>query len=194
MSADARRVQLLEAARTVFLRSGYGGTAVRDISDAAGVNIALIYRHFASKEELFAEAVGQPLVEALDGFVEVANAASEYAGRTEVQRQIVEDLVANLLDAMAEITPLLGVVLFSDQGAAFYRDRFAPTLATIVEAAEAAKPNWEHREYDTTTMSMVIVGMCFMYGLRTLFGGPPFDRDTVARELTDVIFFGLLPR
>jgi len=194
MSADARRVQLLETARTVFMRSGFGGTTVRDISDAAGVNIALLYRHFASKEELFDEAVAQPLTEALDGFVEIASQASDYVGRTEVQRQIVEELIGNLLDAMAEITPLLGVVLFSSRGGEFYRERFAPTIATITQAADAAVPNWDHRDYDTDVMSMLIVGMCLMYGMRTLFEGAPFDREAVARELSDLIFDGLLPR
>lgn len=194
MSADARREQLLRTAREVFLRRGYGGTTVRDISDAAGVNIALLYRHFASKEELFDEAVGQPLGAALDGLVDIANTTSDYVGRTDVQRQIVGDMIAALLDAMTEITPLLGVVLFSERGAAFYRDRLEPAMGTIREAADAAKPHWEHREYDTDTMSMLIVGMCLMYGLRTLFGGPAYDRDAVARELTDLIFDGLLPR
>jgi AcrR family transcriptional regulator len=194
MSADARREQLLETAREVFMRSGFGGTTVRDISDAAGVNIALLYRHFASKEELFDEAVAQPLTVALEGLVDTANAASDWAGRSDLQRQIVEEMVSNLLDAMAEITPLLGVVLFSSRGADFYTERFAPTIATIKEAADAAVPSWEHREYDTDTMSMLIVGMCFMYGVRAQFSGAPFDRDTVARELTDVIFEGLLPR
>lgn len=194
MSADARREQLLRTAREVFLRRGYGGTTVRDISDAAGVNIALLYRHFSSKEDLFDEAVGQPLGAALDGLVDIANTTSEYVGRTDVQRQIVSDMIAALLDAMQEITPLLGVVLFSERGADFYRDRLEPAMGTIREAADAAKPHWEHREYDTDTMSMVIVGMCLMYGLRTLFGGPAFERDAIARELTDLIFEGLLPR
>lgn len=194
MSADARRTQLIETARDVFMRAGYGGTTVRDISDAAGVNIALLYRHFASKEELFDEAVGQPLVAALDGFVDIANEASDYVGRTDRQRQIVEALIASLLDAMTEITPLLGVVLFSERGRDFYHERLEPTMAIITEAADAAKPHWEHREYDTDTMSMLIVGMCFMYGVRSVFGGAPFDRDAVARELSDLIFDGLLPR
>jgi AcrR family transcriptional regulator len=44
---------MLEVARARFARDGYASTTVRDIADAAGVNVALISRYFASKEGLF---------------------------------------------------------------------------------------------------------------------------------------------
>ncbi len=191
MTADARRTQLLETAREVFLQQGFDGTTVRDISEAAGVNIALLYRHFDSKEILFEEAIWQPLVETLDDFVTLAGEATRYAGRDDVQRAIVGQLMRQLLDAMLEITPLLGIVLFSPRGRDFYRDRFAPAIGLITTAADAAKPHWEHREYDTDTLSMIIIGKCFMYGLRTAFDGEPFDPDAVSIELTTLIFDGL---
>lgn len=47
------RQLLLEVASTRFARDGYASTTVRDIADAAGVNVALINRYFTSKEGLF---------------------------------------------------------------------------------------------------------------------------------------------
>jgi AcrR family transcriptional regulator len=44
---------MLQVARTRFARDGYATTTVRDIADAAGVNVALINRYFTSKEGLF---------------------------------------------------------------------------------------------------------------------------------------------
>jgi AcrR family transcriptional regulator len=60
-SAATRRA-LLAAARELFAAAGYDGTTVRAVADRAGVNQALLFRHFGSKEGLFAEAVtGQAL-------------------------------------------------------------------------------------------------------------------------------------
>lgn len=42
-----------DAAETLFARRGYAATSVRDIAGAAGVDPALVIRHFGSKEKLF---------------------------------------------------------------------------------------------------------------------------------------------
>jgi AcrR family transcriptional regulator len=54
--AAATRQALLDAARTLMARHGVEGTSTRDVATAAGVNQALVYRYFGSKEKLFAEA------------------------------------------------------------------------------------------------------------------------------------------
>lgn len=54
--AAATRQSLLDAARTLMARHGVEGTSTRDVAAAAGVNQALVYRYFGSKEKLFAEA------------------------------------------------------------------------------------------------------------------------------------------
>lgn len=54
-----RRERILEAARGCFSREGYAGARVAEIARQAGVNPAVIYRHFAGKRELF-DALGQP--------------------------------------------------------------------------------------------------------------------------------------
>ena len=49
--------ELLEAARTVFDQHGAQEAQVEDIAREAGISKALVYRHFASKEELYVSAV-----------------------------------------------------------------------------------------------------------------------------------------
>jgi TetR/AcrR family transcriptional regulator len=53
MSATDRRNQLLEVAIDLFSRNGFGGTTTREIAAAAGVTEAIIFRHFATKQELY---------------------------------------------------------------------------------------------------------------------------------------------
>ncbi|NYI42559.1 TetR/AcrR family transcriptional regulator [Demequina lutea] len=54
------RTEILEAAAAVFSRDGYQRGSVRGIARAAGVDPALVRHYFASKSELFVEALRPP--------------------------------------------------------------------------------------------------------------------------------------
>lgn len=53
MEYSDKQVQIMEAAETLFAVKGFNGTSVRDISETAGVNLAMISYYFGSKEKLF---------------------------------------------------------------------------------------------------------------------------------------------
>ena len=53
LPASDRKKQLLEIAMKLFSERGFDGTSTREIAQAAGVNEALIFRHFRTKEDLF---------------------------------------------------------------------------------------------------------------------------------------------
>jgi AcrR family transcriptional regulator len=46
------RAQILDAAEQLFAEHGFDGTAIREITRAAGVNVAAVHYHFGSKEEV----------------------------------------------------------------------------------------------------------------------------------------------
>jgi TetR/AcrR family transcriptional regulator, mexJK operon transcriptional repressor len=48
-----KRAAILEGAKTVFLRDGFGAATMDDVAAAAGVGKQTVYRHFGSKEALF---------------------------------------------------------------------------------------------------------------------------------------------
>lgn len=47
------RRRVLDAAAQVFAESGFSGSSVRDVAEAAGFTTGALYAHFATKEELF---------------------------------------------------------------------------------------------------------------------------------------------
>lgn len=53
MSAEGRKLQILQVAVTLFSQRGFGGTTTREIAQAAGVSEAMVFRHFATKQELY---------------------------------------------------------------------------------------------------------------------------------------------
>ncbi|TNC41840.1 TetR/AcrR family transcriptional regulator [Mumia zhuanghuii] len=50
---SARRAQLLEAAREIFVDNGYHAAAMDDIAERAGVSKPVLYQHFPGKLELY---------------------------------------------------------------------------------------------------------------------------------------------
>src|SRR5207237_1777957 len=53
MTGDARRIQILQTAVQLFSQRGFRGTTTKEIARAAGVSEAMVFRHFATKEELY---------------------------------------------------------------------------------------------------------------------------------------------
>lgn len=58
---DHTSQKLLDAAEAVFAHKGYDAASVREITSAAGANIAAVNYHFGSKEALYAAVFGRIL-------------------------------------------------------------------------------------------------------------------------------------
>jgi AcrR family transcriptional regulator len=54
MTAEDRKLQILRVALSLFAKQGFRGTTTKEIAQAAGVSEAMVFRHFATKEELYA--------------------------------------------------------------------------------------------------------------------------------------------
>ena len=70
---DARRRQILDAARRCVARTGFGGTSMQDIFDESGLSAGAVYGHFAGKDDLIAAIIDEVLAEitaALDAFAD----------------------------------------------------------------------------------------------------------------------------
>ena len=50
---DERRKQILKTAASIFAQKGYHQTAVKDITDSAGISVGTFYLYFKNKEDLF---------------------------------------------------------------------------------------------------------------------------------------------
>src|SRR6266576_530689 len=53
MTAEDRKLQILRVAVSLFSQKGFGGTTTKEIAHAAGVSEAMVFRHFATKQELY---------------------------------------------------------------------------------------------------------------------------------------------
>lgn len=193
LTRDERRTQLTRIARELFVQHGRTGVRTRQIAEQAGVSEAVLYHHFASKEELYEAAVLERLEELV---AELAVSAPELAGtegveRHETGRRIAGEIVASMRD----LVPLLGVALFSDHesGAALYRGSVQPLLEKVQESVRAAVAGWGQHDIDPELITAVLLGTCHWLAMQDTFG----SADTPTRipdALADLLVRALTPR
>jgi len=188
---DLRREQIAVAARDVFAERGLAGARTREIARAANVTETVLYRHFASKEEIFEAAVLEPVERLASELMRLtAGFARADAGtRLELSEHVHEEVQR----VVEQITPLLGIALFSGgaAGREFYGSRLAPVLDVTVDAIRQAMSPRQQRVMEPRTLLLTIVGMYFGLSLDALFTGQPVDGPGAARQLTRVVAFGL---
>jgi AcrR family transcriptional regulator len=193
LSGEERKRTILEAARAEFAKAGdIGGTTTKMIAKRAGVSEAIIYRYFDSKEDLYIEAVVEPLREIVEKTVA---AVEEYPERvTEDQRTArARNFFAETIASMTESLPLLGLVLFGEPKTAkrFYQRCWLPAMDRLSAAwrnyyEEAGVEDFP----DTDVAARITFGACMMYALEGRYGDPGDPRRT-AHLLAEAGFDGI---
>ena len=95
MAGDERRLQILKVAMRLFSQRGFRGTVTKEIAQAAGVSEAMVFRHFATKEELYSAILDHRacLHDDLDPLQKVAEAI-----RRKDDRAVFEGLALDALN------------------------------------------------------------------------------------------------
>jgi AcrR family transcriptional regulator len=78
LSGEERRAAILDSALSAFAERGYHASSIDDIARGGGISKALIYEHFSSKQELYAELLEEhanELFERLAAAIEEAGSA-----------------------------------------------------------------------------------------------------------------------
>jgi len=132
MSAQARREQLLDAAKAVVAEYGFHGVSIEAVARAAGVTRPIVYRHFADLGALLDALVERETLRALMQLRAVLPTG-------------VDDLIgafAGYLRAVREDPVTWRLVLVTPDGApALLRERIAAGRAAMVaQLAEAVGP------------------------------------------------------
>jgi AcrR family transcriptional regulator len=65
---DARRRQILDAARRCFIRNGFHATSMQDVLAEAELSVGAVYRYFKSKDDIIAAIATEALTEVASAF------------------------------------------------------------------------------------------------------------------------------
>jgi AcrR family transcriptional regulator len=199
LTGEERRAAILDSALAVFAQRGYHASSIDDIARDNGVSKALIYEHFTSKAELYAELLEQyaeVLFSALAEAVSDAgtSAAARLATGLDAFYGFVEDhrvawrmlfreaadpeAIVLLERVTAQVTAVVAGLIAEDPGARKGDDDEATreyriqVLAQMLVGTVQSLANWweEHRDVPRE----LIVGMTMDYawlGLQRLSQG-----------------------
>jgi AcrR family transcriptional regulator len=196
LTAEARKSSILAAARRAFTETGdMSGTTIKVIAEHSGISEGVIYRHFESKDQLFFEAVVEPLKKAVDDLV----AATEVVDRDQPltpERQLttMTSLYRQLTSTLEEILPLLGLVLFGDPKVAqrFYRENFAVAMDRLAEAWREVEDRYGFPFESPDISARAVMGMALILALES-HHSKNFDRDRAVALISEGTVKGFFP-
>lgn len=183
MPAEERRAQILEVASNCFADHGYANTTTARIADSAGITEPVLYRHFASKQDLFVEILQKTLRETMahfrdiiglemSGAEKILTLVSDFPRYVETQRGLFRVIERAAASAGNETTR---------SALRQYYDQFVKLLANIIREGRAdGSINSEIEALDLAWMlTMNGVGFCLMSGLQfEYFADPRFADGT----------------
>jgi AcrR family transcriptional regulator len=197
LTAEARKSSILKAARRAFTETGdMNGTTIRAIAEKGGISEGVIYRHFESKDQLFWEAVVEPLREGVDKLV----AASEVVDRDtpltpERQLETLQGLYRQLISTLEEVLPLLGLVLFGDPKVArrFYKENFSAAMDRLGAAWKAVEDRYGKSFESPDISARAVMGAALILALESHHNNR-FDQDRAVRLTSEGTINGFFPR
>ncbi len=182
--APTTRDRLLAAARELIEEGGYAAASVAAIADRAGVAAGTLYRHFASKEELFVEvfrsvcereeramrAAASEMGESAPAADRLQAVLTTFARRALRNRRLAWALIAEPVDPRVDAERIA------------YRERYAELIATGLAAGISGG---ELPAQDIRLTAAALVGGCgeaLVGPLSPLSTGAP-DADEILEAL-----------
>ena len=199
LTGEERRVAILDSALSVFAQRGYHSSSIDDIAREAGVSKALIYEHFVSKQDLYAELLEQhagelfsALAEAIseagrDAPARLAEGLDAFYGFVEEHtvawrmlfREATDPEAVAVLDRVtAEVTAFVAALIREDPGSRrapedeVGREHGVQVVAQMLVGAVQSLANWWADHQELPRERVVEMAMDFVWlGLQRLSRG-----------------------
>jgi TetR/AcrR family transcriptional regulator len=189
MQAGERRNQLLDTALEIFSRKGFGGTTTKDVALAAGVNEAVIFRHFPTKQALYAAVLEYK--HQFSGFGEWVAELREKMTQNDdeaVFRCVGSKIIAIYrADKSCQRLWMFAALEGHEQGLEFSRQLTRSVVELMTEYIERRQREGAIRDFPAKAILGMVAGSAQNYAMMTtMFGYPaeaPDERvaDTFAR-------------
>ena len=195
-SAADRREQILEAATQLFARQGFQGTTTKQISDHTGVTEALIFRHFASKDELYWAVIERKIKAAAPG-ERMRECLS--AGGSDLE--VLSGVATQILERRAKDQTLSRLLLYSALenhrlSHRFFRTYVAECYEVLADYIRGRVADGAFRPIDPLLAARGFLGMVVYHSwIQELFGGKRYQNfsvQQVSKTLAEVWLQGML--
>lgn len=201
LPAEARRAQILAAAKHVFARRGYHRANVDDVCRAAGIARGTVYHYFENKRDVMA-ALMDDIAARLERILEQRPPITLPPSHATRSRQEVIVLfcrrrLREVLDAVFVDEPTLRIVLREARGLDGVVDRtIAKIDRMILKAMEsdlrAAQKVKLIRGGDARLMARYLLGGVEKMVLAALTADEPIDLEAIVNMAVELELFGIL--
>jgi AcrR family transcriptional regulator len=155
----------------------------------------VIYRHFESKDQLFIEAVVEPLTDAVDKLVVASQVVDRDEPLTPERRvETMNGLYRQRISTLEEILPLLGLVLFGGPKVArrFYRENFAVAMDRLAAAWREIEVRYRFETESPDISARAVMGIALVLALESQHTSR-FDRDRAVALVSRGTIEGYFP-
>jgi AcrR family transcriptional regulator len=184
---DERQAALLEAARRVFVRRGYGGARMADIAAEAQASYGLLYHYFPTKEAIYLALVRT----AVEGSVSVTAAARDRPGDPlERLRWLTDEILHGMRD-QPELPLLMAQAAAGEEIPAAARAEAAraarQTMVNVTAIVAAGQATGQLAAGDPDELAWTYLALVLGLGISALVWGelprPSASTATVLRLL-----------
>jgi AcrR family transcriptional regulator len=197
ISAKDRRQQILSVAMNLFARQGFRGTTTQQISRNAGINEAILFRHFPHKEDLYWAVIeGNCRSSRTRGKHDLAQRLLNTQDDRELFATIAQDWLERDRKDVAMSRLLLFTALENHRlSHRFFRTRMARYYETLARHIRKRIQERGFRPVDPVLAARGFLGMVIYHiWVQELFGGgryQKFDAKSVSRKLADIWLQGV---
>ena len=197
-TAQDRRQQIMQVAMDLFARQGFKGTTTRQIADQAGVNEAIVFRHFPRKEGLY-----WSVIESKCRLGERRRRLEHQLQQGGDDRHILTDIAEEILHRNWADPGMSRLLFFSALenhrlSHRFFRTYIAERYEALEQFIRRRIRAGTFRRVDPLLAARGFLGMVvYHFLIQELFGGKRYQKfqpRQVAATLTDIWLEGMLRR
>ncbi len=187
LSGAERRRQIIQAAAALFSKKGFGGTTTREVARAAGVSEATVFKHFATKEELYAA-----IIEAKSQTRQILDPAMSASGQRD-DAHLLRTLARAMIDRTKADPTLMRLLTFSaleghSLSEMFFRSRFQQLNTFFSSYIAERVAAGAFRPVDPTLATWNFMGMvAYHVQLRELFGQKLPSHLTTEQAVEEIV-------
>jgi len=198
MPSDLRRSQLLRSAIDTFARRGFAGTKTRDIASAAGVSEAILFRHFATKEDLYHAILDANENAKKDVAAECLRALEDCARRRDdaaMFRHLAKQIFTSFREDPAFHRLMVYASLEGHLLAHLFRERFAQPMGGFLRGyVTMRQKEGAFRKCDPGIATSFILGTIVHWAMgKYVFGmkRSSLSEESVVEQLAELVLGGL---
>jgi AcrR family transcriptional regulator len=198
MAGDERRLQILRVAVSLFSQRGFRGTTTKEIAQAAGISEAMVFRHFATKEELYTAILDHKACDA--GFEDPCEVVEDAVQKKD-DRRVFETLALTALKQHEKDTEFMRLLLYSalegHQLAQMFWDRNVLKIYEFLSAyIEERQNDGVFRRINPRVAVRAFVGMIIHHSLNNSLWDPSnrllkVSNEQAASEFTEILLTGI---